>query len=93
MFSITFQGTSLFKMYFPVKSALLNDNEEAEEEILRYYEKSCLDSLEKKIRYTFNDKSLLVQAVTHSSYTQNRVSHIWMKIFFSPFALSSLFML
>lgn len=54
---------------------MLKNDKEAEEEIERYYEKSCLNKLEKKIRYTFRDKSFLVQAVTHSSYIQNRVSH------------------
>ncbi|XP_050727390.1 endoribonuclease Dicer-like isoform X4 [Eriocheir sinensis] len=76
------KGTSLLKMKLPVKSAMLSDEREAKEEVQRYYKKSCLDKLEKKINYTFRDKSILVQAVTHSSYSQNRVTDCYQRLEF-----------
>ena len=60
----------------PVPSALLSKEEWANAEMLRYYERYCLDRLEDKIQYSFKDKSFIVQAVTHGSFCQNKVSLI-----------------
>lgn len=76
----SFQGTSL-KTELPVQTALLSKEEWANEEMHRYYEKYCLDRLEEKIGYRFRDKSFILQAVTHSSFCQNKVS--FNKILFS----------
>uniref|UniRef100_A0A0P4WEE1 Uncharacterized protein n=1 Tax=Scylla olivacea TaxID=85551 RepID=A0A0P4WEE1_SCYOL len=76
-----FNGTSL-KSGLPVPSALLSKEEWANEEMLRYYEKYCLDRLEEKIQYTFKDKSFIVQATTHSSFCQNKVTDCYQRLEF-----------
>ncbi|MPC24342.1 Endoribonuclease dcr-1 [Portunus trituberculatus] len=76
-----YNGTS-FQCSLPVPSALLSKEEWANEEVLRYYDKYCLDRLEEKIQYTFRDKSFIVQATTHSSFCQNKVTDCYQRLEF-----------
>ncbi|XP_069951425.1 endoribonuclease Dicer-like isoform X2 [Cherax quadricarinatus] len=76
-------GESLLKSQLDVPSAVVSqDAQQAESEIRRYYRISCLDRLEKAIKYSFNDKSFIVQAVTHSSYSPNKVTDCYQRLEF-----------
>ena len=35
-----------------------------------------IDALEKKIDYSFNDKSILIQSLTHASFDNNKFSNM-----------------
>lgn len=80
MFPIIFNDISLSELQVP--SALLSKEEWAHEEMLRYYEKYCLNRLEEKIQYSFRDKSFIVQATTHSSFCQNKVTDCYQRLEF-----------
>lgn len=59
----------------------------AESELLRIYHGNNLDKFEKKIQYTFKDKAFLVQAFTHNSFYENRVTDCHQRLEFLGDAL------
>ncbi|KAL7643351.1 UNVERIFIED_CONTAM: hypothetical protein RMT77_006643 [Armadillidium vulgare] len=54
----------------------------AESLIKGLYKKSCLDNVEKTINYWFKDKSFLISAFTHPSYTNNKVTDCYQRLEF-----------
>ncbi|KAK8735003.1 hypothetical protein OTU49_005779 [Cherax quadricarinatus] len=73
---------SLLRSQLEVPSAVLKEDYWAMNEVRRYYKNACLDRLEQKIKYTFTDKSFIVQAVTHSSFSQNTVTDCYQRLEF-----------
>ncbi|CAL4183718.1 unnamed protein product, partial [Meganyctiphanes norvegica] len=63
-------------------SAIMSKEYWAESEIIQIYHSNCLDRLESKIGYSFNEKSFLVQAVTHPSAVQNKVTDCYQRLEF-----------
>ena len=43
---------------------------------------SGLDSFEKRLRYTFKNKALLIEALTHASYIPNRITNCYQRLEF-----------
>ncbi|XP_014250997.1 endoribonuclease Dcr-1 [Cimex lectularius] len=69
-----------FGMLQPPKSPLLRHVEDPEGELLRLM--AGFDSLERKLKYSFRDKSFLLQAMTHTSYSPNRLTDCYQRLEF-----------
>lgn len=65
---------------FPLLEVLENEEESAAIEHL--YLSYGLESLERRLNYTFKNKSLLVEALTHASYSPNRVTNCYQRLEF-----------
>ncbi|XP_057378262.1 endoribonuclease Dicer-like [Daphnia carinata] len=72
---------------FPVLSTCLpsstldeTQNEEQEHALMHLY--TGLESFEKRLRYTFKNKALLVEALTHASYLPNRITNCYQRLEF-----------
>ncbi|CAL4133400.1 unnamed protein product, partial [Meganyctiphanes norvegica] len=65
-----------------VNKTIMSTEYWAEREVSRVYHSNCLDRLEDEIGYTFNNKSFLVQAVTHPSAIQNKVTDCYQRLEF-----------
>ncbi|XP_064098364.1 endoribonuclease Dicer-like [Macrobrachium nipponense] len=76
------QGQNLLKDVLPIKTAIIQDKSWALKEITAFYKKACLDRLEDTIQYKFKDRSFIVQAVTHPSYIQNRITNDYQRLEF-----------
>ncbi|KAG0726692.1 Endoribonuclease Dicer [Chionoecetes opilio] len=79
-FGIGVTNGSSLKTHIPIQSAMLNKEQWAIEEMQKYYQKCCLNVLEEKIQYKFKDRSFIVQAVTHSSFCQNKVTDCYQRL-------------
>ncbi|XP_071529845.1 LOW QUALITY PROTEIN: endoribonuclease Dicer [Panulirus ornatus] len=77
-----FRDESLRKSLFEIPSPQLNNEEWAKTELLNLYYRACLDRLEEKIHYEFRDKGYIVQAVTHTSFCQNKVTDCYQRLEF-----------
>ncbi|XP_042887206.1 endoribonuclease Dicer-like [Penaeus japonicus] len=75
-----FKGKSLLMEPKTIRTACVK--KECALDLQMFYRKAALDRLEKKIGYTFSDKSFLVQAVTHSSYVNNQVTDCYQRLEF-----------
>nr|XP_045626168.1 endoribonuclease Dicer-like isoform X1 [Procambarus clarkii] len=69
-----YNNESLLKSPLEIISPLLSEESWAKTEIRRLYYTACLDRLEEAINYRFDDQAFIVQAVTHSSYSPNKVT-------------------
>lgn len=65
-----------------IPSSTLNEtqNEEQEHALAQLY--SGLESFEQRLRYTFKNKALLVEALTHASYLPNRITNCYQRLEF-----------
>ncbi|KAK7071929.1 hypothetical protein SK128_008434, partial [Halocaridina rubra] len=69
-------------MDIPIPSPLIRIEHTSTEEVNSLYLKACLDRLEEIIHYHFRDRSFIVQAVTHTSYSQNRCTDNYQRLEF-----------
>lgn len=76
------KGQKLLKDDLPIRTAIIQNESWSVKEITGFYKKACLDRLENTIQYKFKDKSFIVQAVTHPSYTQNRITNDYQRLEF-----------
>lgn len=67
---------------FPVLTPTygLCSNQSEEEEILHLY--SGLDEFEKRLKYSFKNKALLIEALSHASYLPNRITSCYQRLEF-----------
>ncbi|KAB7502303.1 putative aarF domain-containing protein kinase 1 [Armadillidium nasatum] len=73
------------KVRFPYTAiAIVSENDINDAEILveSFYKKSRFDKVEKAINYRFKDKSFLISAFTHPSYTNNKVTDCYQRLEF-----------
>nr|AFB82635.1 dicer-2 [Penaeus japonicus] len=75
-----FRDNSLLMEPKTVRTARVR--KECAQDLTIFYKKAVLDRLEKKIGYTFRDRSFIVQAVTHSSYVNNQVTDCYQRLEF-----------
>jgi endoribonuclease Dicer len=66
-------------------------NEEQEDALSQLY--SGLDLFEKRLRYTFKNKALLIEALTHASYIPNRITNCYQRLEFLGDAVLGTFLL
>ncbi|KAK9499033.1 hypothetical protein O3M35_003549 [Rhynocoris fuscipes] len=64
----------------PPKSPLLRHVSDPEGELMRLM--AGFDSLERKLKYKFRDKAYLLQAMTHASYSPNRLTDCYQRLEF-----------
>ncbi|XP_066938837.1 endoribonuclease Dicer-like [Macrobrachium rosenbergii] len=76
------KGQKLLKDNLPIKTAIMQDKPWSLARITCFYKKACLDRLEDTIQYKFKDRSFVVQAVTHPSYTQNKITNDYQRLEF-----------
>uniref|UniRef100_T1HEL3 ribonuclease III n=1 Tax=Rhodnius prolixus TaxID=13249 RepID=T1HEL3_RHOPR len=74
----------------PPKSPLLRHLPDPESELMRLM--AGFDSLERKLKYNFKDKSYLLQAMTHASYSPNRLTDCYQRLEFLGDAVLGLFL-
>ena len=65
---------SKYSHYPKMGTAMREDNEKNRSDVMSLYNRNKMFNLEKMLKYTFQDKSHLVQAMTHLSYTANFVT-------------------
>ncbi|KAI9553581.1 hypothetical protein GHT06_021502 [Daphnia sinensis] len=63
-------------------SSNLDETRNAEQEYALMQLYGGLESFEKRLRYTFKNKALLVEALTHASYLPNRITNCYQRLEF-----------
>ncbi|CAL4067860.1 unnamed protein product, partial [Meganyctiphanes norvegica] len=65
-----------------LQNAIICSESWVADEVIDIYNRICLDKLELILQYSFNEKSFLVQAVTHSSCVQHKVTECYQRLEF-----------
>jgi endoribonuclease Dicer len=63
-------------------SSTLNDTQLKDQEEALSQLFAGLESFEKRLRYTFKNKALLIEALTHASYIPNRITNCYQRLEF-----------
>ncbi|OUC47858.1 RNase3 domain protein [Trichinella nativa] len=71
-----------FDLYGVAKSALINNSADSEARLKTLWNRFSLSQFENIIGYQFKDRSLLVQALTHSTYFYNEVTDCYQRLEF-----------
>nr|XP_045623564.1 endoribonuclease Dicer-like [Procambarus clarkii] len=77
-----YNNESLLKSQLEIASPVLSKESWVGCELRRLYKIACLDRLENKIQYHFSNTGFIVQAVTHSSYSSNKVTDCYQRLEF-----------
>ena len=75
-------GTLSFYADFPKQHSAIQNSFSTYEDVMLLYERMELSRLEKILGYEFHDKSFIVQAMTHLSYTPNIVTGCYQQVEF-----------
>ena len=81
------QSENAYADFIPPTTALLVEGDEASAFVQEQYENVKLALLEERIKYTFREKSFLIQAFTHMSYYRNRSTDCYQRLEFLGDAL------
>ena len=77
----------MYADFIPPQTALIVESDEKRRFVQEQYEGFRFKSLEKRINYTFMEKSFLIQAFSHMSYYKNRSTDCYQRLEFLGDAL------